>query len=315
VPIDDRLRRLAKTVEPEVQRMLERHAAITRGYDELQHNPEMNIVGFVRMGETLFRAQTEHIGNYYPDIGMFRWAWALRPHTTGPTRLDAVMREGEAQGIEQLRANHISSIPEDDAVLVAHLAAHIARANGVLRLPEGEHFVFFALYEIPHPNPARGGFSVAPAAMPAAQSSETSLPALISDVTLAPQHVPPPAESGPVLTRPSAERPIREPGRLVLTPLAQQAAVDLARVMPGYTQALLVVSVNRQEAKGRFFVVLVATDAEGVMHALEPTSKTVEATANMIRTDSVDGNGPWRRLVLRFTPKPGGGAKLSIEIE
>lgn len=314
MPIDERLRRLAKNAEPEIQRMLERHAAVTRGYDELQHNPELNVVGFVRMGEMLFRAQTEHIGNYYPDIAMFRWAWALRPHTTGPTRLDAVMREGEAQGIEQLRANHISNIPEDDAMLVASVAAHIARANAILRVPEGEHFVFYALYEIP--NPARAAFSVAPGAMASpSQSSETSLPALFSDVTLPPQNVPPPAESGPVLARPSSDRPIREPGRLVLTPLAQQAAIDLARVMPTYTQALLVISVNRQEARGRFFVVLVASDAEGVMHALEPTSKTVEATANMIRTDSVDGNGPWRRLVLRFTPKPTGGAKLSIEIE
>ena len=66
--------------------------------------------------------------------------------------------------------------------------------------------------------------------------------------------------------------------------------------------------------KRRRVVVLVANDASGVLRALDPSRELIEAAARMVEADRTDGNGPWRKLTARITPKPDGGATLNVDV-
>lgn len=338
MPIDEKLRRFAKFADGDIQRMLERQHSWTRDFDEIQFNPSMGLVGFAKLGTCLWKAHVEHIGNYYPDIGMFRWTWALRSPTARSTRVDAVLREGEKFGMEQLTSNHVSNLEDPDATLLANLAAHLAKAEGVLRMEEGEHFAYYALYEAPEntippprglsvpppgkapstrpsdpfgsappppipplPKPSRAPSASAPA--PRTSSRPPPAPARLPTSPPTPQSFAPPA------------RPIREPGRLLLGPLLQQGLADVAAAVPGgYTHAMLLVNVSRGETRGQFFVVLVAVDTSGELRAPEPSPATMQVAAQFIKDDLTDGNGPWRRLVVRVVPSVTGGLGAAVEV-
>lgn len=123
--------------------------------------------------------------------------------------------------------------------------------------------------------------------------------------------------------RPSSppERKIREPARAIFVPVATSVLAALAKSVPGYQQALFVVTVIHPESstapeqrKRRLVVTLVAVDASGVLRALDPSHELVEATARMVEADQADGNGPWRKLSARITPKPDGGATLNVDV-
>lgn len=344
--------------------MLERQESWTRDYDEVQFNPSMGIVGFQKLGTCLWKAHAEHIGNYYPDIGIFRWAWALRPPTAKSTRVDAVLREGETYGMEQLTSNHVNGVNDDDAALLANVAAHLSKAEGVWRTVEDEHFVYYALYEAePNTIPPPRGLSVPPPGQPGVDPKDPfgsapppplpSLPSLGSQRppqapsdggvpgVLRPSSMPaggaaPPAKrSAPPPTAYSSvapptphasfvpptpqsfvppARPVREPGRALLTPLAQRAIADITEALGEYEQAIVVLNVSRSETRGQFFVVLTAVDASGELQAPVPSDATVRCAARLVRDDTAEGNGPWRRLVMRILPKAGGGASMIVQV-
>ena len=103
----------------------------------------------------------------------------------------------------------------------------------------------------------------------------------------------------------------------------------MSRGAPGYRQGLFVITVHGahgahgahgdgsgSEAPGkrRLVVQLVALDVTGMLRALDPPTSLIEATARMIEADEKDGNGPWRKLSARITPKPDGGATLHVDV-
>jgi hypothetical protein len=117
------------------------------------------------------------------------------------------------------------------------------------------------------------------------------------------------------------ERKIREPARAIFVPVATSVLSALAKSAPGYQQALFVVTVIHPESSAapeqrrrRLVVNLVAVDASGVLRALDPSHELVEATVRMVEADQADGNGPWRKLSARITPKPDGGATLNVDV-
>ncbi len=77
---------------------------------------------------------------------------------------------------------------------------------------------------------------------------------------------------------------------------------------PGFSQGLLVVTVDVDEPKRHLVVQLVALDAGGLLRALDPPRDLVEAAAAMI------GDAPWRKVSARITPKPDGGATLHVDV-
>jgi hypothetical protein len=132
------------------------------------------------------------------------------------------------------------------------------------------------------------------------------------------------------------EKTIREPARALFLPVATGMLQALNAAVPGFQQGLFVITVhstargNLQElaqaagvtgaapggdaAKRRLVVFLVALDSVGVLRALDPSTELVDAAARLVEADRIDGNGPWRKLSARVTPKPDGGATLNVEV-
>lgn len=161
-------------------------------------------------------------------------------------------------------------------------------------------------------------------------------------------------ESGPAAgARPPAARAssppvrepnkIREPARALFVPVATAVLATLAKVVPRFQQALFVVTVHaasggdrpgpvatlpglapplvpsigtssKDAEKRRLVVMLVAVDEGGILRSLDPSSELVDVAARMVEADRADGNGPWRKLSARISPKADGGATLNVDV-
>jgi hypothetical protein len=110
---------------------------------------------------------------------------------------------------------------------------------------------------------------------------------------------------------------VREPSRTVFLPVATAALSALNANARGYLQGLFVINVDHAggwATKRRVMLQLVVIDSAGVLRALDPPESLLEATVDMIETDRRDGNGAWRKLSARITPKPDGGATLNVDV-
>jgi hypothetical protein len=110
---------------------------------------------------------------------------------------------------------------------------------------------------------------------------------------------------------------LREPSRELFLPVANAALAALSRASKGYLQGLFVLTLDgdSRSAERRGLVVqLVAIDAAGILRALDPPSDVLEAAARMVDADLREGNGHWRKLSARITPKPDGGATLNVDV-
>jgi serine/threonine protein kinase len=105
----------------------------------------------------------------------------------------------------------------------------------------------------------------------------------------------------PITRPPERSAAIREPVRDVVQPLADAAIAELRREVPvGFRKAVLIVTLDVEKSKARFFVQLVATDATGELWSPDASPALLKAAGAMIATDARDGNGRWQRLVLRL---------------
>jgi hypothetical protein len=129
----------------------------------------------------------------------------------------------------------------------------------------------------------------------------------------------PPPPGGTPMERGSIPTPappeVRQPSRATFFPLAQIALAHVNAALGGaFHQALLVITIDVQATKGRFFVQLVASDRRGDLSSLEPTRDLLDATARFIGEDSREGNARWRRLVARLTATAK-GASVDVEVK
>ena len=114
----------------------------------------------------------------------------------------------------------------------------------------------------------------------------------------------------------AANKKLREPSRELFLPVANAALAALAR-SKGYLQGLFVVTLDGEPSSTgtrRIVVQLVVVDAAGILRALDPAADLVEAAAAMVEADRREGNGHWRKLSARITPKPDGGATLHVDV-
>jgi serine/threonine protein kinase len=94
---------------------------------------------------------------------------------------------------------------------------------------------------------------------------------------------------------------VREPKRAMLQPLVAAAIAELTQAVPvGFVKAVLIVTLDVEGGKARFFVQLVATDPAGELWSPDVSMDLVHAAAGMITEDARDGNGRWQRMVLRL---------------
>jgi hypothetical protein len=123
----------------------------------------------------------------------------------------------------------------------------------------------------------------------------------------------------PKASEPPEEKKIREPARSIFLPVATGVLAALTKAVPGFHQALFVLTVDPDVSSGaaekrRLVVLLVANDASGTLRAIDPSRDLVELAARMVEADRDDGNGPWRKLSARIKPKPDGGATLNVDV-
>ena len=105
----------------------------------------------------------------------------------------------------------------------------------------------------------------------------------------------------PPKAEPTKPPPVREPKAKVLAPLVEAAAQLLAGEVPGgFAQAVVIVQLEVDGQRARFFVQIVATDANADLWTPEATPDVGRAAAKVIADDALDGNGRWTRLVLRL---------------
>ena len=159
-----------------------------------------------------------------------------------------------------------------------------------------------------------------PSSPPRAGSSGSSPPGAKSSPPAAKSSPPHAAPSTASPSMPPVARTLQEPSRALFLPVANAALASLQRGSKSYLQGLFVVTLDREPSepttsdKRRIVVQLVVIDAAGILRALDPPSDLVEAAAKMVEADRREGNGQWRKLSARITPKADGGATLHVDV-
>jgi hypothetical protein len=305
-----KIQRLGLLLEPEIGRMLDKHAARVAGHDDMHHDGGVRIVTYRRGGGMQWRASTEPIGRFSRDFGSFRWWWhGLGARASAKSKLDAIIGEGQRYGIEELTADSVSVRTDAEAELLARVAAHIAKADGLLREPDEDGVAFFALYDAPLPPGSASTRNVHHSAPPPYSIAAPPMPAS------PPSMAPPVRTIAPPAPAPAVDgEPPHEPDRDLFTAVAQHALSAIAVALPnGFTQALVTVALDSRDGKVRFFVQIVAMSAGGDLVSIDATRDLYEATATMITEDIKRGGGRWKKLVgrLRRTAR---GASIEVEM-
>src|SRR5688572_13368538 len=118
--LSEKFRRLAALMEPDIQRMLERHAQRTGGHDAVRFDEKSGVVSYQRSGALLWQPRFEKLGEWSNQLAVFRWYWAGMKFGEGPhRRVDIIHREGESYGLLELTIENVNVGSEADADLVA----------------------------------------------------------------------------------------------------------------------------------------------------------------------------------------------------
>jgi hypothetical protein len=304
-------------------------------------------------GEAVHRLFGEILATYEPHDRILRWAWAGRSSSAPPTHGDVVFREGQSRGVPQLSMSVVGDLDFDDAKALVELGALVGRAEGIHERIVAGNTEFIALFDRPRPSesvePARESrFSVPPPPV-AEKAADSKAPPSRAYRSIPPIReifeprtgssppragsagsIPPPAPAATSTSSPSSRaaspstppvaKKLQEPSRTLFLPVANAALAALQRGSKSYLQGLFVVTLDREplEAsssdKRRLVVQLVVIDAAGILRALDPPAEVVEAAASMVEEDRREGNGQWRKLSARITPKPDGGATLHVDV-
>ncbi|HEY8076717.1 MAG TPA: hypothetical protein VIF62_21475 [Labilithrix sp.] len=321
MPLDEATNRFAFLMQRDLRRLADREAQHAARGEEINYDSVSRLATFETMGGNVSsRHFGEILATYSPDDRIFRWAWAGRAPSSGPTHSDLVFREGQQRGVPQLTMSVIGDLDEIEAAKLARLGGLVARADALyIRRKDGD-LQYIGLFERPRPAELVQDARMSVPPPPVSDKPITPVPRRAPYRSLPPiREVWEPRTSRP--SKPPEKPPeppkIREPARAVFLPAANLALVALARSVPGYRQGLYVITIDEVSSsseKRRLVVQLVALDAMGHLRALDPPQDLLDATAQMIDGDRKDGNGPWRKLSARIIPKPDGGATLHVDV-
>jgi hypothetical protein len=281
-------RRLLALHEHDVARMRARFGARVGGYDAVQHSPSERLVTFGLGSRTLWTARAEPLARFMGDMGLLRWWW----HGTlgsARSRLDQIVAEGQRYEVEELTKDSVQTESIEAADTLCALAAHLAGADGLLRLDDGEDSSFFVLYD------ATGSHITIPAP-PISAASLT--PAAHLSRSLPPPEVAPAASSAPA-----------EPPRELVSPVAVETMSVVQASLPGgFRQALLTVMIDARGEKARLFVHLTAADPSGDLQSLDPSQSLFDAVVAMVSEQRRRGGADLHKLVLRVRPTDRGAS-------
>lgn len=165
------------------------------------------------------------------------------------------------------------------------------------------------LHGVVHPpTPAAGRPPSAPAAHEVAHRAPSAPAAHEVTHHQAPHAEPhaPNVKSAPPRGSGAPGRPVRDPNRELVDALIPSITHALAaHGHQGFRQALLVVSIDMQGEKARFFTQLVVQTERGELEPVDASRSMVDAVVHLIADDARSGNGRWRRLSVRFAREQG----------
>jgi hypothetical protein len=342
MPLDEVTRRFAFLLQRDLRRLAERREEHAARGEEMEFDTVSRIATFQsRQGNVVARLYGEVLATYAPDDRILRWAWAGRSSSSAPTHGDVVFREGQARGVPQLTMSVLGELDLEDAKTLVELGALVARAEAVHERMAGGEIELLGLFDRPRPSEIvelarESRFSVPPpvVAEKADKASDPKGPPARAYRSIPPIREvyeprtgssPPrgvsPSKPDSGAAPPASAKKLREPSRALFLPVANAALAALARGSKGYLQGLFVVTLDQRarDAKPegetrRVVVQLVVIDTAGILRALDPPNELVEAAVAMVEADRREGNGEWRKLSARITPKTDGGATLHVDV-
>jgi hypothetical protein len=285
--------RLLALHEHDVARMRGRFGARVSGYDAVQHSPTERLVTFSQGARKLWTARAEPVARFLGDVGLLRWWWHGKLGSAR-SRLDQIVAEGQRYGVEELTRDSIQTESIETSDTMCALAAHLAGADGMLRLDDGHDSSFFVLYDatgshITIPAPPISAGSLTPAAHPSRSLPPPEIVPLASPVPL-------------------------EPPRELVSPVAVQTMSVVQASLPGgFRQAMLTVMIDARGEKARLFVHLCATDANGDLQSLDASQPLFDAVVTMVSEQRRRGGADLHKLVLRVRPTDR-GASIDVAV-
>jgi hypothetical protein len=285
-------KRLSSFHEGDVVRMRAGLAARTAGHDAVHHSAPEGLVTFSRGSEVLWTARAQPMARFSGDTGLLRWWWygAL---SAGKSQLDPIVAEGQRFEVEELTKGSVQTESLEQSEVVCALAAHLARAEGLLRLKEGDDWSFFALYDA-------GGARMSIPSPPV----RSSLP---PGAARASQSLAPPSPGAPAA--PATPGAPAAPPRELVNPVARETMALVQASLPvSWRQALLTVVIDAQAGKARLFLHVAAVDDAGDLQSLDPSQRLFDAVVAMVSEQRRRGGADLRKLVLRLRPTERGAS-------
>lgn len=319
MPLDESSRRFAFLLQRDLRRIEDRERSRKDRGEEVRYDAVSRVATWeTRRGDVVGRWYGESLATYNSRDRILRWAWAFRSTTEGGTHAELVFKQGQSRAVPQLAMSVVNDVDEDEAMTLARLGAVAARADGVhvqRKDDDPDNVEIIGLFESTRPSDrlkASGAsrISVPPppvvprAPTPSPRAAYRSLPPITEIYEPRRSSKPPGIARDEPIDAPLEEPPPRER----FLPLANLAVASLGQRSPGFTQGLLVVTVDSETPRRHLVVQLVVVDAGGFLSALDPPMELVEAAAAMI------GDARWRKLTARITPKPDGGATLHVDV-
>lgn len=335
MPLDEATRRFAFLLAGDLRRLSDKREEYAARGEAMKFDSVTRIATVeTRRGESVSRLYGEVLATYTPYDRILRWGWSGRASSAPTTHGDVIFREGQTRGVPQLSMSVVGDLDQEDATMIVKLGALVARAEAMHERKVGEDLEFVGLFDRPQPSeviePA-SRFSVPPP--PVAERAHSSGPPPRAYRSIPPIKEiyeprtggsrPPGPITAPVTRNsistapppPVVAKKLREPSRALFLPVATAALAALSRGSKGYLQGLFVLTVDTAgSGTRRLMVQLVVIDTAGILRALDPPTDVIEAAAAMVEADRLDGNGTWRKLAARITPKQDGGATLHVDV-
>ncbi len=336
MPLDEATRRFSFLLAGDLRRLTEKREEYAARGEAMRFDSATRIATVeTRRGESISRLYGEVLATYTPYDRILRWGWAGRAPSAAATHGDVIFREGQSRGVPQLAMSVVGDLDQEDAAALVRLGALVARAEAIHERKVGGDVEFIGLFDRARPSEAIGAasrFSVPPPPA-AAERANSSAPPPRAYRSIPPiQEIyelrtggsrPPGAPTTPVARNristapppPIVEKKLREPSRALFLPVANAALAALARGSKGYLQGLFVLTLDvAGTGTRRLMVQLVVIDTAGMLRALDPPTALIETAAAMVEADRLEGNGTWRKLSARITPKQDGGATLHVDV-
>jgi hypothetical protein len=298
--LSDNFRRLANLLEPEIERMAAKQAMHIGAFDDARYDAPQGLVTFSRRGEVVWRCHAEALGRLDPANGLFNWWW--HKPSAAKSRLDPIVTEGHGYQLVELTRDHVEGVNELEAHQLARVGAQLARAEGVLRLVDAAGVDFIALFEGGPPRYSVQMPAVVPNSASFAPHVHTMPPTPVAEVQAQAERA---APAEPAVAR--------VPPREIVTPLVNAALEHVTRHSAEFERALVVVVVETQDGRRRFFVHIVTTDASGELSSLDATRDLVDKAKDVIAKDAMAGGGHWRKLLVRLR-RTSRGAQVEVDV-